>query len=89
MRENECNKKWNELLNENNVNIEKNELLKQQMDDQRQQFNNIIIDYDKRVIDILSKIPKFLEQFELKKSEAAQYLVDQINIISNICLCYF
>lgn len=81
LRENECSKKWNELLKENNTNLEKINLLHQQLNGQTQHFNNIISDYDKRLVDTFNKIPRLLEQFDSKKSEAAQYLVEQTNFI--------
>jgi hypothetical protein len=52
------------------------------MSDQAEQFNVIIADYDKRVVEILNRVPRFLEEFDYKKSEAAQYLVNQMNLIS-------
>lgn len=57
-RENDCNKKWNELLKENKENIEQINLLKLQLDKQCGQLNSIIADYDIRVVDTMYKIPK-------------------------------
>jgi chromosome segregation ATPase len=81
LRENECSRKWNELLKENSGNVEKINLLHGQLNDQTNHFNNVISDYDKRVAETLIKVPRLLEQFDIKKSEAAQYLVDQMNLI--------
>jgi pSer/pThr/pTyr-binding forkhead associated (FHA) protein len=78
-RENECNKKWNELIKENNQNSEKSLLIQTLLNQQIEHFNNIISDYDKRVIDCLNNIPQILE--DPKKSEAAQYLINQMNLI--------
>jgi hypothetical protein len=80
-RENECSRKWNELLKENSGNVEKINLLHGQLNDQTHHFNNVISDYDKRVAETLIKVPRLLEQFDIKKSEAAQYLVDQMSFI--------
>jgi predicted nuclease with TOPRIM domain len=57
-RENDCNKKWNELLKENKTNIEQINLLKLQFDKQFGELNNVIADYDMRVVDTMNKIPK-------------------------------
>jgi hypothetical protein len=39
------------------MNIERNNMLHQQLNDQNDSFNNMITDLDKRVVDCLGKIP--------------------------------
>ena len=63
-RENECNKKWNELLKENSSNIDKINILQLQLDRQSGQIANLIADYDMRVVEALEKIPRV---FKIKK----------------------
>ena len=56
-RENQCNKKWSDLLNENNSNKEKINLISKEISDQKEQFNNLLAENDDKLIDSLNKIP--------------------------------
>lgn len=42
------------------MNIEKNNLLKQQLNEQNNQFNKTISDFDKRMLEALNKIPRVI-----------------------------
>ena len=55
--ENQFNKKWSDLLNENNSNKEKINLISKEISDQKEQFNNLLAENDDKLIDSLNKIP--------------------------------
>ena len=80
-KDNYCNKKWNELMKENESNKEKISLLAKASNDQKEEFITIITNYDHKLIDALQVFPKILKENneEIKKIVAANYLLEQIN----------
>lgn len=77
-RENECTKKWNELLNENILNAEKIMGLKSQLQRQRDMFQVVITENERRLADANERL---IQQFHPDKREAAEYLVSQIELL--------
>lgn len=55
-RENECSKKWNELLNENILNSEKIAGLKAQLNRQRDTYQAVISENERRLADANERI---------------------------------
>lgn len=74
-----CNKKWGEVLKENESLKEKVNIISSELENQVNIFNNQIEDYDKKVLKIMTTFPLLLEENDPKKASAAHYLVEQIN----------
>jgi len=55
-KENQCSKKWSELLKENQENKNKINMLTKQIADQAQHFNAFIAENDKKLMNSINKI---------------------------------
>lgn len=77
-REMNCNRKWNELMTENKILREDTKHLSNQIHFQKEYFNNVIEDLDKKFSQSLERIPKLLSA---NKAEAAAYLIEQTNLL--------
>ena len=76
-----CSKKWNELILANDTLKEKVQSLSNNWNEDIQKYNNILRNNDIRLQSALEKISeKISGGFDLKKEEAAKYLVEQMNI---------
>ena len=78
-RENECTKKWNELLNENILNSEKIAGLKAQLNRQRDTFQSVITENERRLADANEKLTMLFNDKD--KRVAAEFLVSQIELL--------
>lgn len=78
-RENECSKKWNELLNENILNSEKIAGLKAQLNRQRDTYQAVISENERRLADANERITQLFQ--EKDKRSAAEFLVSQIELL--------
>jgi len=79
-REKTCSRKWNSLLQENLLNVEKVNQLKQQLQRQKDTYQNAISISDKKLIEAQTQIPFILQRFGEEKKAAAQLLIVQIQI---------
>ena len=76
-----CSKKWNELILANDTLKEKVQSLSNNWNEDIQKYNNILRNNDIRLQSALEKVSeKISGGFDLKKEEAAKYLVEQMNI---------
>ena len=76
-----CSKKWNELILANDTLKEKLQSLNYNWNEDIKKYNNILRSNDIRLQSALEKISeKISGGFDLKKEEAAKYLVEQMNI---------
>ena len=76
-----CSRKWNELILSNDTLKEKVESLNNNWNEDIKKYNNILRNNDIRLQSALEKISeKIGGGFDLKKEEAAKYLVEQMNI---------
>ena len=76
-----CSRKWNELLLANDTLKEKVQSLSNNWNEDIKKYNNILRNNDIRLHSALEKISeKISGGFNLKKEEAAKYLVEQMNI---------
>jgi len=71
-RENECTKKWNDLLNENNG-------LKVQLNRQRETYQSVMAENDRRLAEANERIAHSYEDYEKRK--AAEFLASQIELL--------
>ena len=78
-RENECTKRWNELLNENLLNIEKINGLKVQLNRQRETYQSVMAENDRRLADANERIATTYHDHEKRK--AAEFLASQIELL--------
>lgn len=78
--ETECTKKWNELLNTNESLNNKMNSMRAEWKNDIDKYNSIIEANDKRMNCALAQIPKNFDKFNIKKEEAAKFLVEQMNI---------
>lgn len=78
-RENECSKRWNELLNENLLNIEKLNGLKVQLSRQRETYQSVMAENDRRLADANDRIANSFSDHEKRK--AAEFLASQIELL--------
>lgn len=78
-RENECTKRWNELLNENLLNIEKLNGLKVQLNRQRETYQSVMAENDRRLADANDRIASSYHDHEKRK--AAEFLASQIELL--------
>lgn len=78
-REAECTKKWNDLLNENILNSEKIQGLKVQLHRQRDTFQSVITENERRLADANEWIASVFN--EKDKKSAAEFLVSQIELL--------
>ena len=77
-----CSRKWNELLLSNDTLKEKVASLSNNWNDDIKKYNNILRNNDIRLQSALEKVSdKISEGFDIKKEEAAKYLVEQMNIV--------
>lgn len=77
---NECSRKWNELIQTNKDLTNQLETVKREKNEEAEDCKKKINEYDKRIQSILTQIPIVYDKFNLKKEEAAQFLVDQVKI---------
>lgn len=78
-RENEWTKRWNELLNENSLNLDKVNGLQSQLNRQRDTYQSVLAENDRRLAeanDIMA-----LGYDEPDKRKAAEFLVTQIELL--------
>ena len=76
-----CSRKWNELILANDTLKEKVQSLSNNWNEDIKKYNNILRNNDIRLQSALEKISEKLSGgFDLKKEEAAKYLVEQMNI---------
>ena len=76
-----CSRKWNELLLANDTLKEKVQSLSNNWNEDIKKYNNILRNNDIRLQSALEKISeKISGGFDLKKEEAAKFLVEQMNI---------
>ena len=78
--ETECTKKWNELIMANTQLKEKLESIDRNWNEDIKKFNDIIQNTDMRLNSALSQVPSNYGNFNIKKEEAAKFLVEQMNI---------
>ena len=78
--ETECTKKWNELIMANTHLKEKLESIDRKWNEDIKKFNDIIQNTDMRLNSALSQVPNNYGNFNIKKEEAAKFLVEQMNI---------
>ena len=78
--ETECTKKWNELIMANTQLKEKLESIDRNWNEDIKKFNDIIQNTDMRLNSALSQVPNNYGNFNIKKEEAAKFLVEQMNI---------
>ena len=78
--ETECTKKWNELIMANTHLKEKLESIDRNWNEDIKKFNDIIQNTDMRLNSALSQVPNNYGNFNIKKEEAAKFLVEQMNI---------
>ena len=78
--ETECTKKWNELIMANTHLKEKLESIDRNWNEDIKKFNDIIQNTDMRLNSALSQVPSNYGNFNIKKEEAAKFLVEQMNI---------
>lgn len=78
--EKECAQKWNELINTNESLNSKLETMRREWKNDIDKYNSIIEVNDKRMNCALAQIPKTFDKFNIKKEEAAKFLVEQMNI---------
>jgi hypothetical protein len=78
-RENECTKRWNELLNENLLNIEKLNGLKIQLNRQRETYQSVMAENDRRLADANDRIAS--SYLDVDKRKAAEFLSSQIELL--------
>lgn len=78
-RENECTKRWNELLNENLLNIEKLSGLKVQLNRQRETYQSVMAENDRRLADANDRISATYHESD--KRHAAEFLASQIELL--------
>ncbi len=71
-RENECTKKWNDLLNENNG-------LKVQLNRQRETYQSVMAENDRRLAEANERIASSYADHEKRK--AAEFLASQIELL--------
>ena len=77
-----CSKKWNELIMANDTLKEKVRSLNNNWNEDIKKYNNILRNNDIRLQSALEKISdKISGNFNIKKEEAAKYLVEQTRII--------
>ena len=77
-----CSRKWNELLLTNDTLKEKVASLNNNWNDDIKKYNNILRNNDIRLQSALEKVSdKISGGFDIKKEEAAKYLVEQMNIV--------
>ena len=77
-----CSRKWNELLLSNDTLKEKIASLSNNWNDDIKKYNNILRTNDIRLQSALEKVSdKISGGFDIKKEEAAKYLVEQMNIV--------
>jgi len=77
-----CSRKWNELLLSNDTLKEKVASLSNNWNDDIKKYNNILRNNDVRLQSALEKVSdKISGGFDIKKEEAAKYLVEQMNIV--------
>ena len=77
-----CSKKWNELIMANDTLKEKVRSLNNNWNEDIKKYNNILRNNDVRLQSALEKISdKISGNFNIKKEEAAKYLVEQTRII--------
>lgn len=76
-----CNKRWNEIIQENNILNEKCLILVKQLNEQKHYYNVIIEEYDNKIKSLFSIFPKLLNEIDSdsKKADAASYLIEQMN----------
>ena len=82
-RDSICEKRWQELMNENQLNTEHSSMLKSQLEQQRESYNRLLSMTEKRVIQANDQIcqvyqPGPYDFVEENKRAAAQYLSQQI-----------
>ena len=76
-----CSRKWNELILANDTLKEKVQSLTNNWNEDIKKYNNILRNNDIRLQSALEKISeKVSGGFDIKKEEAAKYLVEQMNI---------
>ncbi|KRX06110.1 SMAD/FHA domain [Pseudocohnilembus persalinus] len=80
-RQNTCQKKWTNLLQENIEKEERIKGLKIQLDRQLENFQNTYTEMDKKLNDYNMQILKFMENGDNQQFEAAQFLVEQMKQI--------
>lgn len=78
-QQNEGQRKWKSLLQENLDKDEKIKGLKLQIERQIENYQQTIQDYDKKIAEFNLKLLKLMENTEEQKYEAAQFLVQQMN----------
>ena len=78
--EKECTQKWNELINTNESLNSKLESMRKEWQNDIDKYNSIIEVNDKRMSCALAQLPKTFDKFNIKKEEAAKFLVEQMNI---------
>ena len=77
--ETQCTKKWNELLLENSSLKSQVTALKTQYGSEISRYNEQVLNAEKRLSCALAQIPKQFDKFDIKKEEAAKFLVEQMN----------
>ena len=78
-RENECTKRWNELLNENLLNIEKINGLRVQLNRQRETYQSVMAENDRRLAEANDRVAHSYHEHDKRK--AAEFLASQIELL--------
>ena len=84
-KEVQCNKQWNNLLNENKALKNKIDLLIKQLEDQKEEYNSILKTYDEKLINTLNEFPRLLKEYEELESDINNYNNNNNNSNSNKC----
>lgn len=74
-----CNQKWNELIISNETLTTENSRLKTEWSNDLTKYQMLLEAADKRLSCALAQVPKNFNGFNIKKEEAAKYLVEQMN----------
>lgn len=80
VKENQCSKKWNDLIKSNNSLKEQINHLQSKWNEEVVKYNALISQNDKRLADALAQIPTCYDRFNVNKEEAARFLVHQVNL---------
>lgn len=80
VRENQCCRKWNDLIKSNNSLKDHISHLQSKWNEEVFKFNALIAENDKRLADTLAQIPTCYDRFNVNKEEAARFLVHQVNM---------
>ena len=80
---NYTDRKWNELLKENNLLKEEIKIINTKWNEDTMRFENIIRENDQRLNNALTQIPMCYNDFNVDKENAAKFLVKEVNLYLN------